>query len=611
VARASPAAPEPTAPEPTAAEIEQLGLLSGAGRDAELESRARALIEAHPDSGIAWKALGESLRRQGKDARQALQNAAGLLPDDAEAHSNLGAALRSLGQPEAAAAAFRRALAIGPALAVVHGNLGNALRDLGRLDDAVASYRRALEINPALADVHNNLGNALHDLGLLDEAVASYRRALHVKPDHADAQSNLGSVLMHLGKVEEAEASLSKAIELSLGDARPLAAALLFIPYRQDDSRFDRLESVYARRASLPPADRIKLGFSMGKALEDIGEYARSFGAYEEANRLFHEGHPYDEAADERQVEHDCGEFTRAMFENWAAAAERSPPVSDGAIPDHATPDHATPDHATPDHATPDHATPDHAIPGHATPGHAIPDAHVPIFIVGMPRSGTSLIEQMLASHPAVFGAGELPKLGELAQKARLVPLGSPQRESTLATLRQLGQEYLEHIGKLAPQARYITDKMPGNYQYLWLIQLALPNAKIIHALRDPMDTCFSCYALRFTLGHEYSYDLRTLGRKYLRYERLMEHWHAALPPGRILSVSYEDNISDPEREVRRMLDHLGLAWNPACLRFYATERAVRTASAAQVRKPIYASSLARWRHFEQHLAPLRETIYS
>jgi tetratricopeptide (TPR) repeat protein len=579
-------APGPTAPEPTAAEIEQLSLLSGAGRDAELESRARALIEAHPDSGIAWKALGESLRRQGKeDARQALQNAADLLPDDAEAHSNLGTALRSLGQPQAAAAAFRRALAIRPGLAVVHGNLGNALRDLGQLDDAVASYRRALEINPALADVHNNLGNALHDLGLLDDAVASYRRALHVKPDHADAQSNLGSVLMHLGKVEEAEASLSKAIELSLGDARPLAAALLFIPYRQDDSRFDRLESVYARRESLAPADRIKLGFSMGKALEDIGEYARSFGAYEEANRLFHVGHPYDEAADERDVEHDCGEFTREMFEDWAAAAERSPPVSERAIPGH-------------------------AIPGHAIPGHAIPDERVPIFIVGMPRSGTSLIEQMLASHPAVFGAGELPKLGELAQEARLVPLDSSDRESNLATLRALGRQYLEHIGKLAPQARYITDKMPGNYQYLWLIQLALPNAKIIHALRDPMDTCFSCYALRFTLGHEYSYDLRTLGRKYLRYERLMEHWRDALPPGRILSVSYEDNISDPEREVRRMLDHLGLPWNPACVRFYATERAVRTASAAQVRKPIYASSMARWKHFEQHLAPLRETIY-
>jgi Flp pilus assembly protein TadD len=540
---------------PTAAEIEQLGLLSRTGRDVEMESRSRSLIGEHPNSGILWKALGQSLQRQGKDARPALRRATELLPDDAEAHSNFGAALRGFGQLDDAVCAYRRALALNPELAVTHGNLGNALRDLGQIDLAIASYRRALQIKPDLADVHNNLGNVLHDLGQLDEAVTCYRRALQINPGHIDAQSNLGSVLMHLGRVDEAEMFLSRAIELSSGDARPLATALLFIPYRRDDSRFDRLESHYARRESLPTADRIKLDFAMGRAMETAGDYARSFAAYEEANELFHQGHPFDEAADDRLLEDSCGKFTRGMFEEWAAIARTSP---------------------------------------------HIPDDRVPVFIVGMPRSGTSLVEQMLASHPAIYGAGELSKLGELAQRARLL---AP------AALRDLGREYLDHAGKLAPDARYFTDKMPGNYQHLWLIQLMLPNARIIHCVRDPMDTCFSCYTLRFTSGHEYSYDLRMLGRKYLRYRRLMKHWHEVFPSGRILDVSYERVVASAEREVRRILEYLGLPWNPACLSFYETERPVRTASAAQVRKPIYSSSLARWKHFEKHLDPLLEII--
>jgi Flp pilus assembly protein TadD len=542
---------------PTAADVEQLRLLSSTGRDVEMESRSRSLIGKHPNSGILWKALGQSLQRQGKDARQAVRRATELLPDDAEAHSNLGAALRGFGQLDEAVCAYRRALALNPELAVTHGNLGNALRDLGQIDLAMESYRRALEIKPDLADVHNNLGNVLHDLGQLDEAVTCYRRALQINPGHIDAQSNLGSVLMHLGRVDEAEMFLSRAIELSSGDARSLATALLFITYRRDDPRFDRLEAQYARRESLPPADRIKLDFAMGKAMETSGDYARSFAAYEEANELFHRGHPFDEAADERFLEESCGEFTRELIEEWASIAR--------------------------------------------TPPH-FPDDRVPVFIVGMPRSGTSLIEQMLASHPAVYGAGELGKLSELAQRAR--------RKIAPAALRDLGREYLDHAGKLAPRdARYFTDKMPGNYQHLWLIPLMLPNARIIHCMRDPMDTCFSCYTLRFTSGHEYCYDLRTLGRTYLRYRRLMKHWHDVLPSGRILDVRYEDVVASAEREVRRMLEYLGLPWSPACLSFYETERPVRTASAAQVRKPIYSSSLARWKHFEKHLVPLLEII--
>jgi hypothetical protein len=215
----------------------------------------------------------------------------------------------------------------------------------------------------------------------------------------------------------------------------------------------------------------------------------------------------------------------------------------------------------------------------------------------------------MLASHPAIFGAGELTMLDDIAKKGGLVLRDSTNGAAALSALRKLGQEYLDQVWRLAPDKRRITDKLPGNYGHLGLIHLMLPNAKIIHCMREPLDLCWSCYAMFFSKGHTYSYDLKTLGRHYVRYRRMVEHWHKVLPPSRILDVRYEDIVADPEREAGRLLDYLGLPWNSACLRFYETKRAVRTASLAQVRKPIYSTSVGRWKHFEKYLRPLLEII--
>jgi tetratricopeptide (TPR) repeat protein len=652
---------------PTSAELNQLAELFNAGHHAELEHQAHLLVEQYPDSGIIWNVLGAALQLQGKNALPSLRKAATLLPDDAEAHYNLGVTLRNLGQLDDAVASYRRSLEIKPDYAEAHCNLGvalqelgwlddaaasyrlalvikpdfadahynlgvvlqslgqlddavascrqaleikpefsqahyslgNALQQLGQLDDAIASYHKALEINPDYADVHNNLGNALSNLDRLEEAVAcyrrvleitpnfaevhsnlgaalqdlgqlesaaeSYRRALEIKPDFAGAHSNLGGALMELGKADEAEESLNKAIELAPDDAKSLSTALLYIPYRQDDHRFSQLETVYSKRDSLPMKERITLNFAMGKAMENIGQCDRSFSALEEGNRLHYQAHPFDEAQAEQFLENSCNIFTADLFEKCAFLAGRLPPAH---------------------------------------------DERVPIFIVGMLRSGSTLIEQILASHPRVYGAGELAIYEEIAKKAEKLFRNSTNEKAPILVLRELGQEYLDRVWKLAPDARYITDKMLGNYQYLGLIHLMLPNAKIIHSMRDPMDTCFSCYAVRFTFKNEYSYDLGTMGRHYLRYKKLMQHWHNVLPPSRILDVRYEDNIADLEREARRMLDYLGLPWDPACLRFYETERTIRTASVAQVRKPIYSNSVSRWKNFEKHLGPLLEIIH-
>jgi hypothetical protein len=248
---------------------------------------------------------------------------------------------------------------------------------------------------------------------------------------------------------------------------------------------------------------------------------------------------------------------------------------------------------------------------GRTGAGHA---SALPVFIVGMPRSGTTLIEQILASHPQVFGAGELPDLGDAA--ARLSEPGDangafPEIVASLPdeVLRQVGARYADAAGARAPMAERVTDKMPLNFYFVGLIHLALPNARIIHASRDPLDTCLSCFATLFTGDHRVAYELSELGRYYKAYEGLMEHWRRVLPDGVMLEVRYEDVVADVGREARRIVAHCGLSWDDTCLRFHGSPRPVRTASAAQVRRPIYDSSVGRWRAYDKLLLPLIEAL--
>jgi hypothetical protein len=234
----------------------------------------------------------------------------------------------------------------------------------------------------------------------------------------------------------------------------------------------------------------------------------------------------------------------------------------------------------------------------------------LPIFIVGMTRSGTTLIEQILASHPQVFGAGELQLFDQMAGAIRNLLPGVPAFPEMMQGMsaehfRLLAALYLDGIGRHAPGALRITDKMTVNFLFVGLIHLVLPNATIIHAVRDPIDTCVSCFSVHFTKAHEHTYDLAELGRYHRHYQALMAHWHQVLPPGRIMDVRYEELVGDPEGVARRIVDHCGLAWDPRCLDFHRNGRPVRTASATQVRKPIYKDSVARWRKYEAFLGPL------
>ena len=323
------------------------------------------------------------------------------------------------------------------------------------------------------------------------------------------------------------------------------------------------MEELAQQISSLSNEEQMRLHFALGKALADLGRHDQSFGHLLAGNTIKRQQIVYEEEKVLRSFERAQAEFTPKLVQDSRGL-------------------------------------------GHPSP--------VPVFIVGMPRSGTTLVEQMLASHPKVFGAGEVDyfadALAELRGSAG-APLGLAHEVPRVvgAELRQLGAAYFERISAEAPAAQRITDKMPQNFRLAGLIHLALPNARIIHCRRDPIDTCLSCFSLLFAGEQPYSYELGELGRFYRGYERLMEHWRRVLPKEVMLEIDYEDLVTDFENRARQILAHCDLEWNDACLTFYKTQRPVNTASMIQVRRPIYRSSIGRWRPYERMLGPLLEAL--
>ena len=526
----------------------------------------RKALNLRPNHADTCVNLGNALTRLERhdEALTSYIKALNLKPDDPGILNNLGLALVNLGRYEKALPYFNKAIAVQPDYADAYFNLAGALTELDHNEEALSNCDKVIVLQPDRAEAHLRRGQILRGLLRHEEARDSYRAALVLQPGLAEAHVGLGTLSMEAGDNAEATESLLKAIE---ADPECIAAFFNLATlnhYVQDSALLERLQSLYEKRAARPQEDRIALDFAMGRALEKMKRYDEAFSAYEEGNGLHYAAHPFDESSEDRLRDNTISRYTRELFEECRALSGTLPPPADD---------------------------------------------RVPVFIVGMPRSGTTLIEQVLGSHPAVYGAGELRAIDEAAGKAFTAMQNSSGMETSLLRLREIGQDYMERVWHLAPDAHFITDKMPGNFRSLGLIHLMLPNAKIIHATRDAMDNCFSCYALKFNKGHNYSYDQGALGRYYLRYRRMMEHWHSVLPEGQILDLRYEDNVADLEGETRRLLAYLGLPWDPACLKFYENRRAVRTASLNQVRQPIYTSSVARWKHFEKHLGPLLEIV--
>ncbi len=453
--------------EPAQAEIATLASLFEERRYADMERQARALTVRYPDHGVSWKALCMGLQCQGRQAEALvpLQRAAQLLPYDLDICYNLGEVLLSVGRPAEAQTNLRRALALNPRHVPAHFSLGRALADCAQPAEAEVCYRAALALDPAIAEGHNNLGVLLLDQQRLAEAEACFRQALSHKPDFAEAHGNLGLALKEQGRLAEAVAALEIAVALKPDFIHAHFNLSTLTNLREGQDYLERLELLQPQAPNLPVPMRVRYWFTLGKWREDAGRHADAFAAYREGNRLQHEQLPLDEDRQEALTERIIATFSCDYL---------------------------------------------------ARPALPAPPGQAPILIVGMPRSGTTLLEQVLASYPGVVGVGEVTDLHEVVKSAMpgrdfwrypdaVADMGD-------AALSAIAARYLERLHKRAPQARHVVDKLLSNFLFIGLLHRILPGVKIIHAMRHPMDTCFSNYACLFDQSNlNFAYDLGTL----------------------------------------------------------------------------------------------------
>ncbi|MDE1181861.1 tetratricopeptide repeat-containing sulfotransferase family protein [Paraburkholderia sp.] len=594
---------------------------------AEGEVAARRAVTMQPDLVSGWTNLGILLQESGRfdDSRECLERVVALQPEMPAAHNNLANTYRRLGRLDTAETHYREALALKPDYAEAHSNLAFLLSAKGRYDDAAAAAQTAIGLNPRLADAYLNLAEteaarhrydaALRALNSLrgfapqhpaalaalskvlrkterfDESLVLARQAVAAAPQSADAHHALGGVLQSLGNTEEALASYERAASLPgavAEEAMTGRAALLLEAGRKDealaafdaalaafprsaqalagradvrkyqagDPDFAALEAMLADGEHRPLPDRLTVHFALAKAYLDVGDNAKAFEHLDAGNRQKRATFDYDSAATSRWTQRIADIFTPELYARMKGS---------GAASD------------------------------------------LPVFIIGMPRSGTTLIEQIIASHPQVTGAGELSAMRHVIDARGAFPdsIQSIQPDDLAA----LGEAYLQRVTPLAASRARLVDKMPANFLYAGLIPLMLPGARIIHARRDAVDTCLSCYTKLFGGEQPFTYDQTELGQFYQDYQRLMAHWRTVLPADRFIEVDYEAVIDDVEGEARRMIAFLGLPWDDACLKFHENRRVVRTASVNQVRQPIYTTSRGRWRKHADHLGPLLDAL--
>lgn len=577
----------------------ELGIALGeAGRTAESIAALRRALLLKPDSADAWRALADQLDAQGDAAgadeararylqsatrdprllgaasalvRNDLPVAEARLRAHLKAYPTDIAALRMLAEVagrieryQDAQQLLERCLELAPGFDPARHNYALVLNRQGKADLALPHVERLLATEPRNPGYRNLHAAVLANLGDYLGSIRIYEAVLREFPQQSKVWMSYGHSLRTAGRLPEGIAAYQRAIALepTLGEAYWSLANLK--TFRFSDADVRAMHAALAR-ADLADEDRLHFEFALGKALEDASVYEESFVHYAQGNALRRATHPYSAADNTSFVERSTALFTPEFFAARAGAGS---------------------------------------------------DAPDPIFIVGLPRSGSTLIEQILASHSLVEGTMELPDIPMLAREiaawhaseegvgflAALAALGP-------AELRELGERYLARTRtRRRTSAPYFVDKLPNNCLYVGLIQLILPNARIIDARRHPLGCCFSCFKQHFARGQSFTYALEDLGRYYRDYVKLMHHFDAVLP-GRVHRVFYETMVGDTEAEVRRLLAYCGLPFEEQCLRFYENERAVRTASSEQVRQPIFRDALEHWRHYEPWLEPLKSAL--
>jgi len=565
------------------------------GRAARAREEVRRVLEKMPHHHLAWLAYGDALvdLDQYADARVAFERAhltdpqrqrieeatAALVAEDRKTSERIirqilqedashvaalcGLAALSLAadRPNDAERLLRHALKQSAHNPLTWRGLAQAFMALGRLEEANAAARHLTKIEPENPQSWITIGAVSTRLMRQEQALEAYERAARLKPEEVQLRMSIGHIHKTLGRRNESEAAYKTALTMDAGRAEAYWSLADLKNYSFSDAEIAAMQQLLtndqAERASAAP-----LYFALGKAFEQREQYADAFAYYARGNALRRLDAPFDIEHFERRTARIRTFFGKEFFADRAGSGEPDP---------------------------------------------------APIFIVGLPRSGSTLVEQILASHSRVEGTMELPNIISITHQFDDMVANRDGYPETVGTapvglLTALGSRYLEETAPLRTGRKHFTDKLPNNFSHVGLIHAILPNAIIIDARRHPMDSCFSTFKQHFAEGQTFSYDLDDLGRYYRCYLSLMDHWDAVLPC-KVLHLQYEDLVRDPEANIRRLLDHCGLPFEASCLDFHQTRRSVRTASAEQVRRPIYTSGVGYWRHFERELQPLQQAL--
>ena len=515
-------------------------------------------IQLKPDYAEAYNNLGNALNHSGRhqEAILNIQQALKVRPNFVEALRCLGHAQSDLGQFDAAIASFFRALELEPNHAYTHNDIGSALMRIDKFEEAAVCFNRAIELKPNYARAHVNLGNLLRDNRRKpDAAVVCYQRAIAIDPDFAEAHVNLGDALRSLGRVGEAIASYDRAVELKPDYVEAHTHRSALQRYEEGDPAIECMVDLLAQ-ADRSDEERMYLNFALGKVQEDLANYDGAFAYFVEGNRLRRQRLSYELAADRKL----CADLAAAFVSEL----------------------------------------PEMGMDGYA----ADTNLPRPVFVVGMPRSGTSLVEQILASHSQVYGAGEL---GLLERSIHATDWRSARLSEN--QLRSVRAAYAAGLQLMQVSEPFLTDKNPLNFWWIGFICAAMPEARVVHVARDPRATCWSNYKHCFASDViRYAYDLEAIADYYQLYVELMGFWRQKFP-GRIYDLSYERLTEDQEGETRRLLEYVGLGWEAQCLNFHETERAVQTTSSLQVRQKLFQGSSDSWQNYAAHLQPLVERL--
>jgi len=555
--------PKPSKPNPT---LSKARALLNAGKPAEAAALLSKMLGKSPHNTAACELLAEVAFRQGAAASavRLLQTVIAAQPDNVPALNKIAVALAVQAKFAGAAEYLRRAIALDPACFSAHLDLCKVAREMGLLDESIAAGEKAVDLQPDDPRAHGSVALSYERFGWYQQAHDHYLRAAALAPDDIARQYACAVSHVSMGEKSQAREILQHVVELQ-GDhaAAHWRLARLSRCTSHQDTRVKQLESLLDTPGRAD-SDRVYLHFALGKMYQDCAHYDQAFAHFSAGNRLESAQHEYHPKGYSDYVDALAGNWTRDRLSALQSAGA---------------------------------------------------DSQVPLFIVGLPRSGTTLVEQILAAHPAVYGAGELSWFTQAEQDLAAFTHSNHAYPACVAAFQAqhvaaLAEKYLAYLAALsgAGSYRYITDKMPSNYERIGLIAALFPRARIIHCRRDPLDNAVSQYSLLFQGSLAHSHDLYNLGSHYRHYQRLMTHWQSLLPE-RIMPVDYEKLVTDHPTEIRRLLAWLDLPWDDNCLTFFDSKRVVRTASDFQVRTPIYTSAVGRWRHYEKFLGPLRRGL--